>query len=268
MGKFLGLPEVASAHGGALDSLTGMVHWMMLVLFVGWSLLFVYMLFRFSAKRHPKANYHGLKTNASTYAEVAVALVEAVLLIGFSVPLWSDRVDDFPELSDAVEVRVVAEQFAWNVHYPGPDGTFGRTDVSLVDAETNPLGIDLGDPAAADDITTINQLHLPVNKPAVLHLSSKDVIHSFTLNRMRVKQDMVPGLETPVWFTPTVTTAEMAEREGAGEDFNYEISCSQLCGLGHYRMRGFLTIDTQEAFETWLVENAPVEQSEEDEFWN
>ena len=269
MNEFLGLPQVASAHGGSLDSLNSLVHWMMFIIFIGWGLLFLYMLFRFSAKRNPKADYKGLKSNASTYGEVAVALVEAVLLIGFSIPLWSDRVDDFPDPSEAVEVRVVAEQFAWNIHYPGPDGTFGRTVVDLVDAETNPLGLDSDDPAAADDITTINQLHLPVDKPALVYVSSKDVIHSFTLNRMRVKQDTIPGLETPVWFTPTVTTAQMAEIEGEGEDFSYEISCSQLCGLGHYRMRGFLTVHTQADFDAWLVENAPSEDAgDEDDFWN
>lgn len=268
MEKFLGLPEVASAHGPALDHLNSLVHWMMLIIFVGWGLFFLYMLFRFSAKRNPKADYHGLKSHASTYGEAAVALAEAILLIGFSIPLWSDRVDDFPEPADAVEVRVVSEQFAWNIHYPGADGIFGRTAAELVDAETNPVGLDSEDPAAADDITTINQLHLPVNKPALIYLTSKDVIHSFTLNRMRVKQDAIPGIETPVWFTPMVTTAQMAEREGAGEDFSYEISCSQLCGLGHYRMRGFLKIDTQEEFDTWLADNAPGEDEGGDDFWN
>ena len=267
MEKYLGLPEVASAHGPALDNMNALVHWMMLIIFVGWGILFLYMLFRFSAKRNPKADYHGLKSHASTYAEGGVALAEAVLLIGFSIPLWSDRVDDFPDPNDAVEVRVVSEQFAWNIHYPGADGVFGRTAVELVDAETNPIGLDSDDPAAKDDITTINQLHLPVDKPALIYLTTKDVIHSFTLNRMRVKQDAMPGIEIPVWFTPTVTTAEMAAREGAGDEFSYEISCSQLCGLGHYRMRGFLKIHTQEDFDAWLVDNAPSEDEGGDDFW-
>jgi cytochrome c oxidase subunit 2 len=268
MNEFLGMPDVASAHGPALDSLNAMVHWMMFVIFIGWGLLFLYMLFRFRQKRNPKADYHGLKSKASNYAEITVAAVEAILLIGFSIPLWSDRVDDFPDEKEATVVRVVAEQFAWNIHYPGPDGIFGRTAVDLVDAETNPLGLDSEDPYAKDDITTINQLHLPVNKPAIIHLSSKDVIHSFSLNVFRTKQDAVPGINVPVWFVPTVTTAEMAKRHG-DEAYQYEISCSQLCGLGHYRMRGFLTIHTQEEFDTWLADNAPVERAEgEDDFWN
>jgi cytochrome c oxidase subunit 2 len=159
-------------------------------------------------------------------------------------------------------VRVVAQQFAWNVHYPGPDGVFGKSDVTLVDEATNPLGLDPADPASKDDVTTVNQLHLPVGKPALIELSSKDVIHSFDLAEFRVKQDAVPGMSIPVWFVPTVTTDAMRQRKGNPE-FNYEIACAQLCGLGHYRMRGYVTIDTPEAFQQWLVEQQPEPVGEE-----
>ena len=97
-------------------------------------------------------------------------------------PAWATRVKAFPSESEAVVVRVVGEQFAWNIHYPGPDGKFGRTDIKLVTAD-NPLGLDRTDPDAKDDITTINQLNLPVDRPVLVHLSSKDVIHSFGLYR-------------------------------------------------------------------------------------
>ena len=141
-----------------------------------------------------------------------------------------------------VEIRVTAEQFAWNIHYPGPDGKFGATDPSRVTPD-NPLGIDRSDPNAKDDITSINQMNVPINKPVLVHLSSKDVIHSFGLYEMRVKQDAVPGIEQKLWFMPTQT----------GE---WEIACSQLCGLGHYRMRGFYTIQTRADFDAWLKEQA------------
>jgi cytochrome c oxidase subunit 2 len=137
-------------------------------------------------------------------------------------------------------VKVVGEQFAWNVQYPGPDGKFGRTDISLVAAD-NPLGLDRRDPAAKDDVTTINQLNLPVDRPILVHLMSKDVIHSFGLYEMRVKQDAIPGMSIPVWFIPN--------RVGA-----YEITCSQLCGLGHFRMRGFVTVQTAADFQKWMDE--------------
>ena len=196
-----------------------------------------------------------------------MAVVEAILLIGFSIPLWADRVDRFPSPADSTRVRVVAEQFAWNIHYPGPDGVFGRTDVKLVDTQANPLGLDRDDPAAKDDVTTINQLHLPVGRPVLIQLSSKDVIHSFALQEMRVKQDVIPGTMIPVWFVPTVTTEEMRIRKGNPE-FGYEISCAQLCWLGHYRMKGYMTIHSAESFQKWMDEQqAELAAEPQDSVW-
>ena len=245
--ELLGLPEQASAHAAEIDRMIVLVHWLMAVLFVGWGAFFIYTLIRFRASRHPRAEYGGVRSHFSTYVEVGVALVEAILLVGFAIPAWANRVDDIPNESDAVVVRVIAEQFAWNAHYPGADGVFGRTDIKLVAAE-NPIGLDRTDAAAKDDITTINQLNLPVNRPILIHLSSKDVIHSFSLNQMRVKQDAIPGVTFPVWFTPTKTG-------------DWEINCSQLCGLGHYRMRGFYSIKTQQDYDTWLKEEAAALQA-------
>jgi len=267
--QYLGLPVAASAHAGEIDNMLVLVHWLMVVLFVGWGLFFVYTLWRFRAKRNPVADYKGVTSHTSTWLEGAVAVVEAILLIGFSIPLWAQRVEGFPAPQDATRVRVVAQQFAWNIHYPGPDGVFGKTDVTLVDEQANPLGIDRSDPAAKDDVTTINQLHLPVGRPVLVQLSSKDVIHSFALQEMRVKQDAIPGTMTPVWFVPDVTTEEMRQRTGNPE-FGYEISCAQLCGLGHYRMKGFVTIHTQADFQKWMDEREAelkASESEEDSVW-
>ena len=150
--------------------------------------------------------------------------------------------------------RVLGEQLAGNIHYPGGDGIFGRTSIDLGDSETNPRGLDYDDPYAKDDITTINKLHLPVDKPVIIHLSAKDVIHSFFLPVMRVKQDAIPGMTIPVWFIPNRT----------GES---EIACSQLCGLGHYRMRGFLTVETQEEYDGWLAEQAALLEEEAAGWW-
>jgi cytochrome c oxidase subunit II len=263
--EFLGMPELASAQGAVLDNLMSYVHWLMAVLFVGWGGLFVFMLVRFNARRNPKASYRGVESHASRWVEGGVALAEAILLVAFSIPFWYERVDAFPAEGTATEVRVVGEQFAWNVHYPGPDGVFGRSAPELVDQQSNPLGIDRDDPAAADDVTTINQLHLPVDKPVIVHLSSKDVIHSFMLNEFRVKQDAVPGIEIPVHFVPTVTTAAMRERTG-DDEYEYEIACAQLCGLGHFRMRGFVVIEEPAAYEAWLASKAPVAGGA-DSFW-
>jgi cytochrome c oxidase subunit II len=251
--QWLGLPLLASTHGGQIDSLIGWTHVFMFILFVGWGGFFVYALIRFRRSRHPVANYTGVKSHASNYSEIAVAVVEAILLFAFSIPIWAARVDHIPPESEALVVEVTGEQFAWNIHYPGPDKKFGRTDIKLLDAQANPLGLDRDDPAAKDDVTTLNQLYLPVDKPVIVRLRSKDVIHSFGVPEFRVKQDAVPGFTIPIWFVPNVTTAEMRTRTGKAE-FQYEIACAQLCGLGHARMRGFVTVHSAEEFQKWMDE--------------
>ena len=238
MQTFLSMfPIQASTHAAEVDHMTILVHWLMLVLFIGWGFFFVFVLFRFRKGANPKASYTGAHGKFAKSTEVAVAVIEIGILIFYAIPAWATRVKAFPAESQAVVVRVVAEQFAWNVHYPGPDGKFGRTDIKLVSAD-NPLGLDRSDPNAKDDITTINQLNLPVDRPVLVHLSSKDVIHSFGLYEMRVKQDAIPGMNIPVWFIPN----------RVGE---YEIACSQLCGLGHFRMRGFITIQNAADYQKW-----------------
>ncbi len=262
-------PPNAAAHGAEIDFLNGLVHWLMLILFVGWAIYFVIALIRFRGGSHKVARYAGAKGHFSTYGEVGVAIVEVALLVGFAVPIWARRVEALtPEQrARAVEVRVVGEQFAWNVHYPGRDGVFGRTDVKLISAATNPLGLDRNDPAAADDVTTINQLHVPVDRPILIRLSSKDVIHSLFLPTMRVKQDAIPGMEIPVHFTATRTTPPEGQQPGCREKREgteitkpntcWEFGCAQLCGLSHYRMKGYFTVHDAAGYEAWLAENAP-----------
>ena len=238
--KVLGLPPDASAHGPQIDFIIWLVHLLMFVLFLGWAIYFLVALVRFRKKRNPKANYHAVKSHFSNYIEIMVAVIEVILLVGFSIPFWSKVVNALPDEKNATVVHIIAEQFAWNIHYPGPDGIFGRADPKFIDRQTNPIGLDMSDPHAKDDITTINQLHLPVDKPAIIYLTSKDVIHCFSIPIMRVKQDVIPGIRIPTWFTPIKTG-------------KFEIACAQLCGLGHYRMKGFLTIETQSDFDAWLA---------------
>jgi len=252
MHELLGLPAAASAHAGDIDQMIVLIHWLMAVLFVGWGLFFVYVLFRFRRGANPRADYSGAKGKLSKGIEVAIVVAEMVLLIGYAIPAWAKRVQQFPAENEATVVRVVGEQFAWNAHYPGADGKFGRSDGALVSPD-NPLGLDRNDPDGKDDITTINQLNVPVDRPVLVQLSSKDVIHSFGLYEMRVKQDAVPGLRIPVWFIPTVTTADMRQRLG-NPNFEYEITCSQLCGLGHFRMRGFVTVQSAADYQKWTAD--------------
>jgi len=252
MTHWLGLPPLASTHGGQIDNLLGWIHIFMLILFVGWGSFIAYALIRFRRSRNPVADYTGMKSHNSTYVEIGVAVVEGILLVGFAIPMWAARVGRMPAASEALVVQVTGEQFAWNIHYAGPDGKFGRTDVKLIDSQDNPLGLDRTDPDGKDDVTNLNQLYLPVDKPVIVRLRSKDVIHSFGVPEFRVKQDAIPGFTIPVWFIPNVTTAEMRTRTGNPE-FQYEIACAQLCGLGHYRMRGFVNIRSQADYEKFLA---------------
>jgi len=241
--NWLGLPVAASAHAGEVDRIMALVHWLMLVLFVGWSIFFVYVLLRFRSGAHPKADYRGVRGGWSNWVEGGVLVAEIVLLAFFSIPFWTRNVDAAPPPENqATVVRVVAEQFAWHVHYPGADGVFGRTDIRLVNPD-NPLGLDRDEAAGKDDLVVNGRLNLPVDRPVIVYLSSKDVIHSFALPQMRVKQDAIPGIVQPVWFTPTRTG-------------QWDIACSQLCGLGHYRMKGVYQIQTAEEYQAWLKEES------------
>ncbi len=247
------LPVNASEHGPALDEMTALVHWMMLVLFVGWAIYFLYVLFRFRAGANPRASYSGTQSHFSSYIEVGIAVVEVVLLVFFAIPAWARWIDPADSGGEPFEVRVVAQQFQWNVHYAGPDGVFGRTAIDLITI-TNPVGLDRDDPYGRDDVLSPNQLHLPVDRPITVLLSSLDVIHSFGLTQMRVKQDVVPGLLIPVRFKPVMVTPEESRLPACnGTKTCWEITCAQLCGLGHFRMRGFYFIDTQEDFDTWMA---------------
>jgi len=243
MEKILGLPELASEHGQHVDKLIIYVHLLMGVLFVGWLIYYFYALFRFRKSRHPKADYTGVRSHANHYIELAVIVAEGILLFGLAVPLWANAVDKFPAEKDAVVVRVAGQQFAWNVRYAGPDGKFAKHDVTFVNAE-NQLGYDKNDPFGKDDILLLNEIHVPVNKPLIIHLTSKDVIHSLKIIAMRVTQDAIPGMDIPLWFKPI--------REG-----KYQINCAQLCGNGHYGMaQGFLIVETQEKYDQWLAEKS------------
>jgi len=142
---------------------------------------------------------------------------------------------------------VVAEQFNWSIRYPGPDKKFGRTDPKLVDF-TNPFGIDAADEAGKDDVFSVNDLRFPVDRKVRVRLTSKDVIHSFFIPSFRVKQDAVPGMAIPVWFQPTLVG-------------DYEITCAQLCGVGHAAMRADVKVLPQEDFDSWLAGLAPKKEA-------
>ena len=241
--KLLFLPEVASAHGKGLDELLVYVHLLMLVLFVGWLAFFVVAVFKHRKSANPKADYVGARSHFSTYAEVGVAAIEGLLLLGFAVPLWAKSVDKFPEEKDATVIQIMGQQFAWNAHYAGPDNKWGKQDVKFA-SSTNPFGLDSGDAGAKDDITCLREKFLvPVGKEVICKISSMDVIHCFKLPAMRVTQDAIPGMSIPVHFKPTKVG-------------DYTITCAQLCGNLHSTMRGEFKVVEQAEFDKWFAEKA------------
>jgi cytochrome c oxidase subunit II len=240
--EWLGMPPNASEHGYQIDHILEFSHWFMAALFVGWSLFFIYVLLRFRKGRHPVADHQGIKSAISTHLEFSVVLIEAVLLVGFAIPLWAKRVNQFPEAEDTILIHAVGQQFNWNFHLPGPDGQFGHRDIYL-ESNSNPVGLDSKDPAAKDDIVVLGEVHVPVNRSVIVELSSKDVIHNFCLPHMRMAGDAIPGSLIPLWFKPIKTGS-------------YEIICGQLCGLGHYSMKGTLVVDEPAEYQAWLKERA------------
>ena len=234
------MPQAASGHASALDAVLLSVHGHMLLIFVAWLALFLIALVKFRKGANPEPRAAGLRGTWAAAAIGAVIVGDVIILATQALPAWSARNAPPPAGVQPIEIHIAAEQFAWNIHYPGPDRVFGPTSQAFVSA-SNPVGIDRSDPAAADDIGLLNVLMLPVYQTAVIHLSSRDVIHSFTLNEMRVKQDVVPGMTSRIWFTPIATG-------------DWDIACSQLCGLGHYRMRGEYHVVEPTAWETWQAE--------------
>jgi cytochrome c oxidase subunit II len=242
MDKLLGLPPLASEHGRHVDDLIIYMHWLMIVLFVGWLAYFAFTLIRFRRARNPKADYHGVKSHASTYIEGAVAAVEGALLIFLAIPWWAKAVDKQPGKEQATVVDVVGQQFNWNVMYADKNGEFGRQEMRFV-SDTNLFGLDPGDPKGKENIQVVGlgEMHVPVNKPVICYISSKDVIHSFKIIAMRITQDAIPGMRIPVWFTPN--------KEG-----RYQINCAQLCGNSHSAMTaGMLVVESQVKFDKWLT---------------
>ena len=289
---FLDFPKDASLYGYKTDVLNGWLHILMLILFVCWGIFLVYVLIKFSSSNNPKASYHGMKGKFSKYAEGGVVAFEMFLLFALAIPGFTDlKYDGLNDTNDSdIEIRVIAQQFQWNIHYPGEDGIFGQTYADSVnDGDQNFIGLSR-EGHGADDIVTMNQLHIPKNKKVKIRLSSRDVIHSFALPEMRVKQDAVPGMEIPIYFTATMSSDEYLDYlkkndpvryhnkldkddktynklpESVKDSYyrGYQISCAQLCGNSHYFMKGYMTVHEQEDFDTWLENNKPEEEEKEE----
>ena len=213
------LPENVSTFGDRIDSLFRMIYIITSVTFILVAVTMIAFLILYRQREGVRAYYtHGSKTLEIVWT-VVPAIVLAVIT-GMSVTTWRDIKMRTPETG--VEVRVIGKQFNWRMIYPGPDGQF-ETD---------------------DDLELANELHVPVNQNVIVQLQAEDVIHSFFLPHLRVKQDAIPGRTITVWFNAFKT----------GE---YEIACAELCGFGHYNMRGLLTVHEQDDYESWMTETWP-----------
>ena len=233
----LGIAPNAALQGYALDSMLEMLHWFMLVLFVGWGSFYAYTLWRFRAGKHPKANYVGTTSHLPTKLEGGVLVLEVVLLLAFAAPIWANRVNQFPTGSDVVQLQAVGQQFQWNFLYADANGKFGKREELLVTA-SNPLGLDRNDPIGANELTATNEMHIPLGTPCIVDVMSKDVIHDFCIPNMRTMEDAIPGAVIPLWFTPIKTGT-------------YDVVCAQLCGSGHALMKATLVVDSPADYKKW-----------------
>jgi cytochrome c oxidase subunit 2 len=241
MGAKQWLPPLASEHGAGIDVMIGYLMLTVGALFVIGHVVLAGFVWRFS--RQDRVTH----AMASAKAERLWSLVPIVLMavvaeggvLVLGLPVWG-KLYGSPAPAGAVTIEVTAEQFAWNVRYPGTDGAFGRTNPRLI-KDDNPLGLDKKDAAGKDDIIGLGSLHVPVGRPVRIRLRSKDTLHSFYLPHFRIKQDCVPGMGVEVWFVPTQV----------GE---YEIACAELCGFFHFSMKGVLRVLPPEKFDQWLKE--------------
>ena len=184
-------------------------------------------------------------THGSNKVEIGLMLLTGVVFVTLAAmgqKVWAQlHLKEAPP--DALQIEVTAQQFAWNIRYPGADGKFGRTVPKLINDQSNPVGVDPTDPASKDDVVSLNRMAIPVNRPIQLILRSKDVTHSFFVPVLRLKQDTVPGMAIPIHFKAMKT----------GE---YEIACAELCGMEHFKMRGYLMVMSDEDFNAWLKDRA------------
>jgi cytochrome c oxidase subunit 2 len=254
-GKILAMGSAASDHGIDIDN-------MMLITFIITGIVFVItqgLLFWFAYKYQESDTRKAFYYPHNTKLEVIWTAIPAIVLtvmVGFGLFYWFRITGEAPK--DAMEVEVTGSQFKWEFRYPGKDKVFGKKFYRAIkEGENNPLGQLWEDPANHDDIYLVQEdLHLVVNKPVRLVINAKDVIHDVGLAHFRLKMDAVPGTPTTMWFTPTKTTAQM-KKELNDPDFVYELSCDQMCGQGHYTMRGTIVVESQEEFDRWMATKKP-----------
>ena len=240
---------IASEHGVVTENL----FWITMAITVFVFIVTQIFLFGFSFKYRHKENYKAHYYPHNNKLELIWTVVPAVVLAGLIISglkQWNKITGPAPEGAEVIEV--MGYQFAWAYRYPGKDGNLGNVDFRNIDA-INQVGLDLADKNGHDDFLP-TQLVIPKDKPVLLKIRGRDVIHSVYNPHFRLQMNAVPGMPTQFWFTPTVSTAEMREKTG-NPDFNYELVCNKICGKSHYGMKGIITVLEQDEYDAWYKEN-------------
>jgi cytochrome c oxidase subunit II len=244
------LPPAASDLGEKIDTMIWITLIITFIVFVITQILLFWFAFKYQEKEGQTA-YYFPHNNKLEVIWTVIPAITLTVLVGFGLFYWYQITGEAPKDSQVIEVT--GSQFKWEFRYPGKDGKLGKKYYKRIDEEkSNPLGQIWEDPDNRDDKVVNGEVHVVVNKPVKLVIGAKDVIHSVGLSHFRLKQDAVPGIPTTMWFTPLYTTREMKAKYG--DDFNYEISCDQMCGPGHYGMRGVVVVESEGEFKVWLAQ--------------
>ena len=251
-GKILGVP--ASDHGVLIDRMLYITIGLTGIVFLITQVALFWFSFKYQESDTRKAYYYP-HNNKLELIWTVIPAIALTVLVGFGLFYWFKITGDAPK--NAMLVEVTGKQFGWEFRYPGNDKILGKKYFKSINAaKNNPIGQLWDDPANHDDVWLEQEMHLVVNKPVKLIIGSRDVIHDVGLAHFRMKMDAVPGTPTTMWFTPTYTTKQMKEKTN-NPDFVYEISCDQMCGRGHWSMRGIIVVETQEEFDVWMAKKKP-----------
>jgi cytochrome c oxidase subunit 2 len=249
--KILG--DAASDHGERVDTMLYITLAITFIVFVITQIALFWFAYKYQEKEGQKA-YYFPHNNKLELIWTVIPAITLTVLVGFGLYYWYEITGEAPKDSQVVEVT--GSQFKWEFRYPGADGELGKKYYREINPlKNNPLGQIWTDPANHDDVVGSQEMHVVVNRPVKLVIYSKDVIHDVGLAHFRQKMDAVPGQPTTMWFTPKYTTRQMKEKYG--DDFEYEISCDQMCGRGHFSMRGTIVVESQAEYNVWLKKQTP-----------
>jgi len=248
------LPPASSVHGTQIDFLMKMSMGLILIVFFVLSPILFYFLYKYRGKKSNKAYFF----SHNNKLEVVWTVIPTIILTGFIIfglKTWDNAMN--VEITESTKViEVYGKQFNWTARYSGIDNTLGKANYKLVKGK-NTLGVDMLDVNSADDKMT-REVHLVVDEPVLLKFRSQDVIHSAFLPHFRVQMNCVPGMTTQFGFTPTKTTAQMKESEGA--DFEYVLLCNKICGASHFNMQMKFIVETQEEYDIWIASQDNLEK--------